>query len=73
MIEPLTNHQKDAIEFYNGYGVAVEWFVGSTKDDGTREFIGMGDGFVWAVLVDVDGGMHTSEATTSDFETGITI
>lgn len=73
MIDQLTKVQKQAIEFYNHYNVPVQWFVGHTKDDDSREFIAMGDGFVWSILVDADGTTHTSEAEVGEFTTGITV
>lgn len=73
MIEPLTDNQRDAINHYNAYNVPVQWFVGSERDDGSREFIALGDGFAWSLLVEEDGTVHTSEAEVGDFETGIEI
>lgn len=73
MVEPLTDSQREAIDHYNSYNVPISWFVGQEYDDGGREFIALGDGFIWSILVDGDGMVHTSEATMSDFTTGITI
>lgn len=73
MVEPLTDYQIDAINHCNSYGVPVSWFVGSENDDGSREFIALGDGFAWSLLVEEDGTVHTSEATVGKFSTGLNI
>lgn len=57
------------IEFWNGYGVEVEWFANA----GRTEAIGIGEGFAWSILIDRDGVAHTNEAALGEWSTGIEI
>jgi len=60
----------EAINFWNGYNVPVEWHV---NHDGTRA-IGMGQGFIWSIEVDADGTVATHEATfAGEWHTGFEI
>lgn len=60
---------REAIDFWDGYGVQIEWFVNAAGD----EAIGIGANFAWSVRVDEYGRMHTSEAALGEWNTGFEI
>jgi hypothetical protein len=59
----------DEINYWNGFGVDVEWYV---HHSGVRA-IGVGQGFVWSIEVNAYGATSTLEASLGDWNTGIDV
>lgn len=75
MTATLNAAQREVVTFYNGYGVPVTWFVGPERDDDSVEVIGLGENFVWSLLIQQDGEYASSECALDPegFSTGIEI
>ena len=48
-------------------------FEGVHWPNGEVEVIVLGEGWIWSIIVDSAGNSRTSEATVSDFDTGLTV
>lgn len=75
----LTPAERKHVEYYNGYGVLVDWFVGRRRKNGDIEVLGVGvpdsegeGSFVWSLLINGET-CTTSEASLGPFETGLNI
>ena len=69
----LTTAQREGIDFYKGFNVPATWFISTFRSDGSVEVIALGKAFIWSLLIDPDGTAYTSEATVSEFTTGIEV
>lgn len=70
----LTAKQQETVDFWQGYNVPAQWFVGELRPEtGEVEVIALGDGFCWAFLIEPNGEFASSEAKLGEFETGVEI
>lgn len=57
------------MDFWTGLGVKVDWFVSPDR----AEAMGIVDGDVWNIWMDMHGVAHTQSATLGDWTTGIEV
>lgn len=62
-----------AIDYWNGFGVSVEWFVNSDRTEAIAIGGGGDYGYVWSISVDGSGDISTMEADLKDWRIGIEV
>lgn len=70
----LNDAQRESLDAYKGYNVPGRWFISEdTTVYGEVEAVFIGDGFLWSLVIDRNGNVHSSEAKVSTFTTGIEV
>jgi hypothetical protein len=75
VIRRLNETQTDVVAHYTALNVPLTWFIGPERDDGSVEVIGLGETFVWSLLIQENGDHSTSECQLDPegFSTGIEV
>lgn len=69
----LTPAQQETVDFYRALNVPAQWFIGETRESGEVEVVALGEDFAWSFLIAADGDAASSEATLTEFSTGINV
>ena len=69
----LTDEQWATVEHYKAFGVPAAWLYGEPNEAGKIEVVALGIDFIWSLWIDADGKCGASEATVSEFSTGIEV
>jgi hypothetical protein len=73
ILDTLNPKQREVIEHYKALVPFdnISWFIGEKGVGGEVEVLGLGLTFVWSFVLSDDGSVATSEASISQFSTGI--
>ncbi|MFG3710939.1 hypothetical protein [Micromonospora sp. NPDC047730] len=71
---PLNAAQERTLEHYEALGSVQTWYAGRVRDDDSVEVVGLGEDFIWALVIEHDGEVATYEAhiDPKTWQTGIT-
>ena len=76
MADQLNAAQREALAAYKAYNVPGDWFIAEKPGVGGETevvFLARSGDTIWSLLIAEDGDVSSSEATLTDFRTGIEV